>query len=340
MNYFEKFKDQNVLVFGDFIADIYEYGVIKRMSREAPIPIVEYQSDRFVPGGAGNVVFNLNSLTARAIPLSAVGDDDSGQKLRKAFNDRQIETDSLLSSADLFTTSKKRILAQGEHTVRQQILRLDRFPEKPADERLLSRLWQAYRERLPQTQAVVISDYHLPVFPENFWLKVTELAVNSGKLTVVDSRRRLLEYKNVTLVTPNRSEAEVALGKNLRTDGDLRKAARRILEITGSQMVLITLGDEGMALSGQNLDFIHIPVSNKQEVFDVSGAGDTVVAAITLGLLSGMDPVAAAKFANLAAGIVVKKLGTATVTLEEIEKTRHVDEASLETLNDLENRPV
>ncbi|HOJ76530.1 MAG TPA: bifunctional ADP-heptose synthase [Bacillota bacterium] len=319
LNFLEKFKQQNVLVFGDIIADTYEFGMIKRMSREAPIPIVEFQSEKTVPGGAGNVLYNLKSLSANPIPVSVIGTDSNGQNLLDCFKIKAIETDGIITTETVHTTTKRRILAQGEHTVRQQILRLDRLPDKALDDNVLSQLWDIYIQKIESVQAIIISDYHLPAFPENFLIKVANYAVQKGKLVVVDSRHRLLKFKNVSLVTPNLAETEEALGKELKNEDDLKNAAISIQNQINSRLVLITLGDQGMALLDWNQNFEIIPVFSKQEVFDVSGAGDTVVAAITLGIISGMQPIEAAKFSNIAAGIVVRKLGTATVSLEEIK---------------------
>jgi rfaE bifunctional protein kinase chain/domain len=318
--YFSKFDQQKIMVFGDLIADIYEYGLIKRMSREAPIPIVEFQYDQVIPGGAGNVVFNVASLSGRAVPVSVLGNDDPGEKLLARFAEQHIDVEKVLQSPDHFTTTKRRILAQCEHTVRQQVLRLDRLPQQALSDGLLSELWDIYRKCLDEVSAVVISDYHLPVFPERFFLDVAQLASERRKFVIVDSRHRIMKYRNVSLLTPSRSEAEEAVGFEFKEISDLTTAGKILLEATNAEAVLITLGDQGMALFEPEQEPELIPVHNKQEVFDVSGAGDTVVASVTLGVLSGMSLLKAARFSNMVAGLVVRKIGTATVTLNEIRK--------------------
>ncbi len=313
-----KFKEQQVLVFGDLIADIYEFGLIRRLSREAPIPIVEYESEHLVPGGAGNVIANLNSLGGMAVPISVIGCDEPGSKLLEHFKMKGIDTKGIINTPSLFTTTKRRIMAQCEHTVRQQVFRMDRLPREALDALTKNEIRAVFQEYLSSAKAVIFSDYHLPVFPKDFIMELAGLARREQKKVIVDSRHRILEYQGVTLLTPNRSEAEEAVEFELRTISDLEKAGAIILEKTKAELLLITLGDEGMFLYQSGEKGEHIPVYNKQDVFDVSGAGDTVVAAISLGLLSGMSPLEAAKFANIAAGIVVRKLGTATVTVREI----------------------
>ena len=318
MKYLDQFNQQQILVFGDLIADIYEYGIIHRMSREAPIPIVELESERVVPGGAGNVSANITSLTGCAIPVSVIGEDESGLKLLALFKALGIKTEMILGSKKCHTTTKRRILAQGEHTIRQQVLRLDRIPDQTLDETNLAELWDKSLQTLPLVKAIIFSDYHLPLVPIEFMFNLLAEAKKAGKFIVVDSRHRLKCFVGASLITPNRSEAEEALGKELKTTNQLESAGKEIMNITGAPFILITLGDEGMALFEADQKMQLIPAFNRQEVFDVSGAGDTVVAAITLGLMAGMNPITAANFANIAAGLVVKKLGTATISLKEI----------------------
>ena len=318
MKYLDQFNQQQILVFGDLIADIYEYGIIHRMSREAPIPIVELESERVVPGGAGNVSANITSLTGCAIPVSVIGEDESGLKLLALFKTLGIKTEMILGSKKCHTTTKRRILAQGEHTIRQQVLRLDRIPDQTLAETNLAELWDKSLQTLPLVKAIIFSDYHLPLVPIEFMFNLLAEAKKAGKFIVVDSRHRLKSFVGASLITPNRSEAEEALGREIKTTNQLESAGKEIMNITGAPFILITLGDEGMALFEADQKMQLIPAFNRQEVFDVSGAGDTVVAAITLGLMAGMSPITAANFANIAAGLVVKKLGTATISLEEI----------------------
>ena len=312
--------NQPVMVCGDFIADIYEYGTIRRMSREAPIPIVEFEREKLVPGGAGNVVNNIMALQGKAFPLSVVGKDESGTMLLAFLQKSRIQTEGILCVDGLFTTTKRRILAQGEHTVRQQVLRLDRLPRKPLGERELAELWDQSSNFLKQVEAVIISDYHLPVIPLRFLMDLSLSSQKAGKKVIIDSRHRVKEFQGVTLSTPNLAEAEEAVARKISNHTELEEAGKRLLGETGAELILITLGDQGMALFCPHSGMQLMPAHNRLEVFDVSGAGDTVVAAITLGLLAGMEPLEAAKFANIAAGLVVRKLGTATVSLTEIKE--------------------
>jgi|SRR5690554_2451482 len=310
---------QPVMVCGDIIADVYEYGIIHRMSREAPIPIVDFESEKLVPGGAGNVVANIKALQGEAIPISVVGKDEPGRMVTGILEKGGSKTGGILTVDGFSTTTKRRVLAQGEHTIRQQILRLDRLPKESLKENDLAKLWDLSCSFLERVQAVIISDYHLPVIPMSFLLDLSIRAQKERKKVIVDSRHRLREFKGVALMTPNLAEVEEAVGKGISNKVDLEEAGRELLNETGVELLLITLGEDGMALFCPNQDMELIPAHNRLEVFDVSGAGDTVVAAITLGLLAGMAPLDAARFANIAAGLVVKKLGTATVSLEELK---------------------
>jgi rfaE bifunctional protein kinase chain/domain len=321
MDFLETFHQQHIMVFGDIIADIYEFGTIHRLSREAPVPIVEFDSERMVPGGAGNVAANIAALDGKAIPVSIIGNDETSRLLLQCLQEHHIETLGILQSNETVVTTKRRVLAQGTHTVRQQVIRLDRIPRKAAGERDLALLMERYTKLLDQVQAVVISDYHLPIIPRELYRTVTDLARVHKKIVVVDSRRSILDFRGVTLLTPNREEAEEAVGRVLNSEAALEYAGRTIQERTECEYLLITLGDEGMALFRRDKPMIHIPVFNKQEVFDVSGAGDTVVAAVTLGLLSGLPAPNAARLANIAAGLVVRKLGTATISWSELAET-------------------
>lgn len=323
------FKDQNVMVCGYLIADIYEYGSIKRLSREAPIPVIEFESEKLLLGGAGNVVANLKALQAQVSLSSIVGHDLTGNDVLQLLSKMHVDISGVLRAENTLTTTKRRVLAQGEHTVRQQIVRLDRLPDKQLDESSLSRLWDHCIRQISQVKAVIISDYHLPLIPLTFFIDLAQLARRQGKLVVVDSRHRLLEFKGVSLITPNCAEAEEAIGEKINSESQLKKAGQILLEKTKTELLLITLGDEGMALFESGKAMQSIPAYNRQEVFDVSGAGDTVVAAMTLGLLSGMAPLLAAKLANVTAGLVVRKLGTATVSLDELTTELTSKELSL-----------
>lgn len=325
MGKLKEFAEQAVLICGDIIADVYEYGIIRRMSREAPIPIVEFESEQVIPGGAGNVAANIRSLHGEAYPISVLGQDQSGQAVLKELERTGVRTEGLLCSPELSTTTKRRVLAHGEHTVRQQIMRLDRVPGAVLPEKTLALLWDRALQVLPEASAVVISDYHLLVIPERFFLDLLQLAKKKRKIVVVDSRRRILQYKGVTMLTPNRAEVEAVIGQDVRTVEDLKKAGEIIIGQTEAETLLITLGEDGMALINRDKEVELIPAHNRLEVFDVSGAGDTVVAAVTLGLGAGMTPSAAARLANIAAGLVVRKLGTATVDLAEVEEVLEND---------------
>jgi rfaE bifunctional protein kinase chain/domain len=317
------YKDKAILVCGDLIADLYEFGTIRRLSREAPVPIVEFEEERLVLGGGGNVVANLAALQGKPIPVSVIGLDQPGIQVLELLKKINVPGAGLLQLPEYPTTTKRRILAQGEQSIRQQILRLDRLPQGPLDSAALAKLKGLALQSLENAAALICADYlssgRHAWLPLSFFTELMEAARQKQKPVIVDSRHRILDFKDATLLTPNRTEAADAVGFELKTNQDLEKAGAVIYKKANCQLLLITLGGQGMALfeAGRNMQLI--PAYNLQEVFDVSGAGDTVVAAVTLGLLAGKTPLEACQFANIAAGLVVRKVGTATVTLEEIQ---------------------
>ncbi|MBS2023856.1 MAG: sugar kinase [Deltaproteobacteria bacterium] len=307
-----------VAVLGDLVADEYVSGETDRVSREAPVLIVRYESSRLVAGCAGNAVMNLCALGARVRPIGVVGSDAAGKRLVQMLKKAGADTDGIVTVRGAATATKMRILAGGKNTRRQQIVRLDRDgPGAPHGE-ALKRLTAALDDAARTCDAILISDYGLGLLTA---LRDRALT-HTGKVQVcVDARYDLKGYRGVRLIKPNEVELEQAVGKRL--DGsldELERAGRSLLETQGVGALLVTRGKNGMALlEPESLTQI-VPAHGTHEAVDVTGAGDTVMSVTTLGLASGADPLLAAQLANVAGALVVQKLGTATVSAEELQR--------------------
>ncbi len=314
----ELLQPRRVLVIGDAIVDLYLTGRIARVSREAPVLILEYMHETMHLGGACNAAANVQSLGGRAVLLGMLGDDQPGRAARSLAAERGIDANGLFCVPGQTSCTKTRILASGEHTVTQQLLRIDRLPAGAAGMEAEARLAARLDAALPDAEAVILSDYGLGTLSAAFYQRALRAAVAAGLPVVVDSRCGLLNFFGATLLTPNVAEVEAAIGRRLRDEEDLSRAGWGLYEHLRPEALLITRGPEGMSLFERDGRLTHIPAANRLEVFDVSGAGDTVVAAAAMGLAAGLSMEIAARLANHAAGVVVRKLGTATVTPGEL----------------------
>jgi rfaE bifunctional protein kinase chain/domain len=329
----EAFAGRRVLVIGDLIADEFIYGEVARVSREAPVLILKYDATEVVPGGAGNAANNVAALGARALLAGMVGTDPEGKRLLAGFG-RTVDTRQVVRARHYRTPVKTRILAGGVHSAKQQVVRIDRETDWPLAASV-SRTFEAQLSRaLAECDAVLLSDYGsglvTPALAAAVRRAVARRARGSAIPIVVDSRYRLLDYKGLTACTPNESEVERALGVVIDDDLDLlEKAGRTVLRRTGMQAVLITRGSRGMALFQPNQPTIHVPISGSDEVADVTGAGDTVIATLTTALAAGASFHEAARLANYAGGIVVMKRGTATVAAGELADAIRADHATI-----------
>ena len=314
------FRGRTVAVIGDAAADEFVYGRVARVSREAPVLILEYDSSEVVPGSAANAANNVAALGGTATLVSIVGRDDPGRRLIDALHARVV-TRRLVRAAGVQTTVKTRILAGGIHSAKQQVVRIDRVARRPIPKDARAAFERAAFEAIRRADAVLMSDYGGGLVTPAFAAKLhAELRRAGHPIPIlIDSRYRLLEYRGLTACTPNESEVEHALG--MRINDDLRvleRAGRAILERTGMQAVLITRGSRGMALFVNDAPTVHIPIHGSDEIADVTGAGDTVMATLTLALAAGATFEAAARLANYAGGVVVMKRGTATVSGKEL----------------------
>ena len=316
------FSSRRVLVVGDLIADEFVYGEVARVSREAPVLILKYDTTAMVAGGAGNAANNVASLGGRARLVGLVGADPEGRRLLGSFH-RGVDRRHVVRSRGYRTPVKTRILAGGIHAARQQVVRIDREPGWPLDESVSAVLEKKIAPALDDCDAVLLSDYGsglvTPALAQVIRRTVVRRARRRPIPVLLDSRYRLLDYRGLTTCTPNESEVEQVLGIRINDNGAaLERAGRLLLRRTGMQAVLITRGSRGMALFQPRQPAIHLPIFGSDEVTDVTGAGDTVNATFGLALAAGASFYEAARLANYAGGLVVMKRGTATVSSREL----------------------
>ncbi len=315
------FEGKRVLVVGDLVLDEYLVGRPTRISREAPVLILEYEKRFALPGGGTNPARNVQSLGGEALMVGIVGDDEAGVELRGLLESVGVRTEGIVADPGRPTVTKTRILAHGNHIVRQQVVRMDRLSRQPVDAATVQKLVEYLERTVGQVDAVLLSDYKSGVVIPEVIDVCYRLASQHGKLLTVDSQGDLYRFKGFGLVKANQGEVEATLGETLDHEDAFAGACRRLLEELGAGVVLITRGGDGMSVMEAGGKHTHIPVANRSEVFDVTGAGDTAVAVATLALASGARPVIAAHLANYAAGLVVRKMGNATTTIEEMRGT-------------------
>ena len=307
------FNRQTIVVLGDLMLDEFIWGEVRRISPEAPVPVVEVKRESWHLGGAGNVVSNLLALGAQAIPIGLIGADVAGQRLQEAFHASRAETTGLVIDATRPTTRKTRIVAHSQQMLRTD--REDRTSINPANEAQIAR---AFEQALMRSDAVIISDYDKGLLTPRLLQMTIESAQAQGKAVCLDPKiKNFLHYRGVDAITPNQHEAERAAQLEITDEASLRHVATRIRELLACQNVLITRGEHGMALLAADDTLSNIPTVAR-EVYDVTGAGDTVIATLTLALAAGASPQEAAVIANHAAGIVVGKVGTATLQQAEL----------------------
>jgi rfaE bifunctional protein kinase chain/domain len=323
------FRGRRVAVLGDFVCDEFVHGDIARVSREAPVLILEQTRVDLVPGGGGNAVANLRALGARPVPVGVVGRDDAGTRLVALFRKLGIETGGITAERGYGTPTKSRILAGGVHTRRQQIVRVDRGQRHGSLAReVTGRLSARLARAMERAEGLLIADYGYgaatPPLLRGARARLT------GKIVTVDSRERVSEYRRVSGCTPNQEELENAMGLSRAPDDrGVAAAGNELLRRTGDRAVLVTRGAQGMILFRKGAPPFVVPPFGSGEVADVTGAGDTVIATYTLALLAGGTPEEAAVLANTAAGIVVMKYGTATVGPRELAAAIRAGESLL-----------
>jgi rfaE bifunctional protein kinase chain/domain len=316
----ERFAGQKIALLGDFVADEFQFGEISRVSREAPVLILQHRETQILPGGGANAANNLADLGARVFPISVVGDDAAGDTLLDYFRSKGVSTAGILRLRGWATPTKTRILAGWAHTVRQQVLRVDRLPARSLPSKVYEALGNKLRAALRRDVALLVSDYGLgAVRPE-----IVGVAAASQKdrlLITLDSRHSLHDFRGaaITAATPNEAELEALHHTNIGQDRKaLENCGHCTLEHLGLKALVVTRGKDGMDLFQRGKTPLSIPIFGSDQAIDVTGAGDTVIAALTLALAAGATFVEAAHIANIAGGIVVMKRGTATVTCMEL----------------------
>jgi len=312
------FAGKRVLVVGDMVADEYIVGAPLKVSREAPV-LVLGQTDRFtVPGGATNPGVNARTLGAEVLLAGVVGDDAVGWRLRARLAEYGVAMEGLFSEPGRPTSCKTRVLAGDRQLRQQQIVRIDVLSHDELGEDAARRMLAYLREIVPTVDALIVSDYENGVISPAIIEAALPLAREHGKVVVVDSHGDLARFRGATALTPNQPEAEATLGQAITDRASLERAGAELLVRTEARGVLITRGAEGMSLFERAAPPLHLPVTNLSEVFDPTGAGDTVAATFTLALTAGAEMADAARLANVAAGLVVRRLGCATNTPDEL----------------------
>lgn len=307
------FRGKRVLVIGDIILDHFIRGAVDRISPEAPVPVVAMRSEEYHLGGAGNVAANIRALGGVPVLLGVIGNDPSGERVVQEMERLKLSSGGVLIDLGKPTITKTRIIAG-----HQQVCRVDREVTQPMSVELFKKVVLFVQNHLEEVEAVLVSDYGKGLINEKLLAAVLPTAQRAGRLVAVDPKSRDFSmYTPATLLTPNKKEAAAAAGIEVRDDRTLRQAAEAVLKTTHAENLVITLGEEGLALfraSGFHRRFPTVA----REVFDVTGAGDTVIAVMTLAMAAGVNVEDAAVLANHAAGIVVGKLGTAVVQPEEL----------------------
>jgi len=309
------FRHKTILVLGDLMLDEYLFGQVSRISPEAPVPVVEVSEEKYLLGGAANVAWNIASLGAKVVPVGVVGRDRPRQTILKEFQKRKISKNGLVEDPQRHTTIKTRIVAH-----HQQVVRVDREHRQdlsPASEaRVIARL----KKLIPAADAVLIEDYNKGLITDRVLKAALDLCRKHKKIVTVDPKfNHFLDFHGVTLFKPNVLETERALGMKIAGSQDMLKAGKMLMAKLKTKAVLITAGDRGMYLITSENKSEHIPTMAR-EVYDVSGAGDTVIAVLTLALAAGASFLEAAVLANHAAGVEVSKFGVAAVSVNELKE--------------------
>jgi rfaE bifunctional protein kinase chain/domain len=312
----DRAASKRLLVLGDLMLDEFVWGKVGRISPEAPVPVVEVSDESFYPGGAANVARNLCEFTAQVGVAGLIGRDRGGEQLRQLLAQRGIDTSICPISAEFPTIVKTRIIAR-----HQQVVRVDREKIIPPTGEQVAAVTAAVEKMLPELDAIIFEDYGKGFLDQQLVAPIIAAARKRGKIVAADPNpRHNISWRGVSVVKPNRSEAFQAVGMPADCDRSLKEIGTQLLERWETESVLITLGEEGMMLFQRGQPPHHVP-TKAQQVFDVSGAGDTAIALFTLALAAEATPIEAAEIATHASAVVVGKLGTATVTREELEES-------------------
>jgi D-glycero-beta-D-manno-heptose-7-phosphate kinase len=315
----ESFPDVTITVLADLVADEFVFGEISRVSREAPVLILKHRERTVVPGGGANAIYNLADLGVHVLPVGVLGEDEPGRLLLKAFRHKHIPVSGVLKDKSYSTVTKTRILAGMAHTARQQVVRVDREPETEPNAHLKRELILAAREYARASDAVLVSDYGYGAASPAILNSIRERSRWDRLPIILDSRYRMLEYTGVSAATPNEPEVEAALGTHIGHDWTrLCSGGEELMSRMKLKSLVITRGRDGMVAFAAKHKPVDIPIFGSDQVADVTGAGDTVIATFSAAFAAGATTEEAAQLANYAGGIVVMKRGTATVSQREL----------------------
>ncbi len=319
VSYIKKLSEPKVLVIGDLAIDEMVYGNAERISREAPVLILLHSETKLILGAASNAAHNVSTLNDGKVSVIGVcGDDFQAGQLRETFEEANVNCGLLVVDPKRKTTTKTRISGSITTSITQQIVRIDRQTNEMLSPEIEDEVLKQIERAVPEFDAVILSNYHIGTLTPKIIQETIRLANQYNKVVVVDAQKDLEIYKNVTSMTPNLPDTQKSVGFSIESEEDLQRAGDKLLDQTNAKSVLITCGADGMFVARGHGNYAKIPVFNKSEVFDVTGAGDTVTAVYTLALAAGADPVYAAIIGNIAASLVVKQFGCATTTVEEI----------------------
>lgn len=312
------FKQKHILIIGDMIADVYLHGNISRISREAPVLVLIEDSEKTVAGGAANVVNNVATLGGSAFAAGILGEDKSADSLKTILTQNKVNVEGLFCDSLRKTITKTRVIAGGRATVSQQVVRIDRECNDPLTEGFEQELLNYIRQTIPKMQGIVMSDYGSGTITPTIKQEILKLSKLYDIPSIIDSRYAIEDFIGTDYIKQNDAELAHAVGYSLDSEAKLQQAAREFLTKMQAKGVLVTRGEKGMTLFENDGAIHNIPVSDKSEVFDVSGAGDTCVAAFITALAAGATPREAAEISNFASGIAVRKMGTSTVSDKEL----------------------
>lgn len=319
ISYINKISEPGVLVIGDLALDEMIYGDTERISREAPVLILQHTHTNYILGGASNAAHNASKLNGGKVTvIGVVGDDYHAPLLVSTFKKAGVETKYIVKDKSRKTITKTRISGSCSQSITQQIVRIDRQTNEFINEKTQKQIISNIEKAIVNCDVVILSDYHIGTLTKEVIDKTIELAHKYGKIVVVDAQKDLHRYKNITSLTPNLPDTQKFVGFFINSDETMNLAGQKLLDSCKATSVLITCGADGMVVFSSHGGMAKIPVFNKSEVFDVTGAGDTVTAVYAMALAAGAEPEYAAVIGNIAASIVVKHFGCATTTKEEI----------------------
>lgn len=313
----KSFEGKRIAVVGDMMLDCYFWGIVKRISPEAPVPVVEIDNEFARFGGAANVALNILKLGGYPLPLGVIGNDNDGEVFKNLIKETGINADGLIVDATRPTTAKTRVIAE-----KQQIVRIDKESKDDIDSQTADEIYSFLLKHKNDLDAIILQDYNKGVLNEALIKKIIQLGNDNNIIITVDPKfHNFFEYKNITLFKPNKKETEDKLGRKISTDEDITKAGFELCDKLNAEYVLLTLGEKGVALfdhkSGSEF---RIP-TKARKVSDVSGAGDTVISTLTMALAAGCDIREAAYLANYAGGLVCEEVGIVPITKEKLFET-------------------